>query len=138
VRKLTSLVLSATLACALSAAAGAQAAPLKHYTLVVLSKPVADQEAAYNEWYTNVHLRDLVKVPGIKSAQRFVINGPDAAKSPYKYMAVYDIWTDDLTKVQAAMKAASASGAMVISPALDKPTSAIFYEELTPKVEAAH
>jgi hypothetical protein len=129
---------------ALSLAATAQLAhaedakqpPLKHYVFVVLTNALPGQEDAYNKWYTEVHLHDLVRVPGIVSAQRFRVAPADAAKSQYKYLALYEVETRDLEATQKAMKARVGTADMVISPALDKNASAVYFEEITPKVEA--
>lgn len=46
----------------------------------------SDREAEFNQWYSHVHLPDLLRVPGFLSARRYVRkNG-----SP-KYLAVYEI-----------------------------------------------
>ena len=40
--------------------------------LVVLSGPVApEREDTYNDWYTNVHLPDVLAVPGYVRAARY-------------------------------------------------------------------
>ncbi len=40
--------------------------------LVVLSGPVSsERDDAYNDWYTNVHLSDVLAVPGYVRATRY-------------------------------------------------------------------
>ena len=50
------------------------AMPLEKHVFVVFTNPVAGKEAIYNEWYTDVHLKDVPKVPGIVAAQRCASN----------------------------------------------------------------
>jgi hypothetical protein len=38
------------------------------HVFVVLTNPVEGKEDTYNDWYTNVHLGDVLKVPGIVAA----------------------------------------------------------------------
>ena len=134
------LWLAAALLCAASNIASAQsqtkAAGLKRYVFVVLTNPVSGQEPQYNDWYTNVHLPDLVKIPGIKSAQRFRVAPENADPGAYKYLALYEIETNNLAAVQKAIGAAAGTPAMIISPALDRAkVSAIYFQELTEKVK---
>ena len=37
---------------------------MQDYVYVVRSGPVAGGDEAYNDWYTNVHLADVLAVPG--------------------------------------------------------------------------
>ena len=41
------------------------------YTFVVLTNAVEGKDDAFDEWYTNTHLGDVLAVPGFVSAQRF-------------------------------------------------------------------
>ena len=56
--------------------------------LLVMTEPLPGKEDEFNDWYSNVHLHELVKVPGIAAAQRFEAvpwsNGavPASATSP--------------------------------------------------------
>ena len=39
------------------------------YTFVVLTNAVEGKDDAFDEWYTNTHLGDVLAVPGFVSAQ---------------------------------------------------------------------
>jgi hypothetical protein len=54
----------------------------KKYTLVVLTNAVEGKEAEFNEWYSKTHLKDVIAIPGFKSAQRFKISGQPVAAEP--------------------------------------------------------
>jgi len=41
---------------------------------VVFSNPVADREDEFNEWYDNVHIPELLTVPGMLSATRYALH----------------------------------------------------------------
>ncbi len=63
---------------------------------LVITQPVWGREHEYHEWYDNQHVRDVVRVPGILSAQRFDAVGPkpeDEAARP-RFLAVYEIAGD--------------------------------------------
>lgn len=61
------------------------------YYLLVFSNPVAGQDAEYNRWYSNRHQQDVVSIPGLKTAQRFVISDVQlrASKPLRKYLIIY-------------------------------------------------
>ncbi len=110
---------------------------MARYTLLVLSNPVTGQEDEFNAWYTNIHILDLVKVPGIVAAQRFrrvdaLSNGANQA-----YVAQYLIDTDDIDKTMAIAHARLGTHEMPMSDAFDM-TSAVFLvaEAITEQVQA--
>ena len=89
---------------------------MKKYILTTFSLPVKGEETTYNQWYNQVHLEDLLQIPGIKSAQRFQPQEAEGSlESPY--LAIYEIETEDVTKVMQSMQ----DGSYKIhgSPAID-------------------
>jgi hypothetical protein len=83
---------------------------------IVQSNPAdPSRDAEYNEWYDNVHLADVKKVPGIVGARRFKTLTPGAAHS---YVAIYEVDADDVQGVMDAIGKASANGALPLSDAL--------------------
>jgi hypothetical protein len=64
--------------------------------LVVLSEAASPgQEAEYNRWYTDQHLDDILRVPGIVAGQRFKLALDGAKSLPAPYLAIYEIETTD-------------------------------------------
>jgi hypothetical protein len=74
--------------------------------MVVLSNARPDLEAEFNDWYTNVHIVEVVdRLDGFEAAQRFALSaGQVEAGSPYKYLALYWVPEDKLEDAQAAIK----------------------------------
>ena len=89
------------------------------YMLVVPSDPHPGQDDDYNRWYDEVHLGDLLKIPGVKSGRRFVADPVSPNQGETNYLALYEIETDDPAQFFAEMHKSAQSGAMVISPALN-------------------
>lgn len=86
------------------------------FKLVVLTNPVAGQEDDFNEWYDNVHLEDVLEVPGVVGAERFrVRSGADT----WRYMAIYDLDCDDPEALQETLVARAGTDIMPISDAMD-------------------
>jgi hypothetical protein len=88
---------------------------------MVLTDPVQGGEAEYNAWYDNRHLADILEVPGFVSAQRFGLSHqttpPGVPAS--RYLAIYEIETDNVDATLAALFERLGSPAMPVTPALD-------------------
>src|SRR5947207_10711654 len=69
------------------------------YTFVVLTNPTPGKDAEYNRWYNEQHIPDVLQASGFVCAQRFRLAdtqmGGDT-NNAYKYLALYEIETDDL------------------------------------------
>src|ERR1700712_287924 len=66
------------------------------YTMFVLTNAVEGREDAFNEWYTNEHLAQVLEVPGFVGAQRFkVVDIPGFPPADYRCGATYDVEGDD-------------------------------------------
>jgi hypothetical protein len=103
------------------------------FKFVVFTNPKPGEEAAYNAWYDDVHLGDVLDVPGFVSAQRFAID--DAADfNGYRYLAIYDIECDDPQATLAGLMKRAGTDAMVISPAMDPKAKANLWRAITPVV----
>ena len=75
---------------------------MPRYILTVLSNAVSkEREHDFNEWYDNVHLSDLLNVPGFVSARRFRVTSaqpppPYDPNPAHRFLAIYEVVTDDL------------------------------------------
>lgn len=92
------------------------------YKLVVLTNPMTgEQEDEFNDWYDNIHLDDVVAVPGFISAERFKLKDGLGFPHSHRYLALYEVETD--TPETACQELFSRQGTelMMISEALDLP-----------------
>ncbi|MBO0710001.1 MAG: hypothetical protein J2P47_01850 [Acetobacteraceae bacterium] len=107
------------------------------YTFAVLSNAVEGKDAEFNEWYTNRHVPDVLDVPGFVAAQRFRLTDVQRGNPPFahRYLALYEIETNDLRKTMDALAERSGTPAMVMSEAFAPGHMALLFEPITPKVE---
>lgn len=110
---------------------------------VVHTNPVEGSDEEFNTWYDDTHLGDIVAVPGITRARRYV---PAVAANQaladqgftpldeFEYLAIYEIEGDPQAAI-VAMNAAVSAG-MYISPALAPKVYATVYSPLTEWVTA--
>jgi len=102
------------------------------YLLVVNSNPVQGREQEYNEWYSHRHIADLLALPGVVSARRFVLEQVQLSDvpRPFKYLALYEVETDDLQDFVGQLLLRSGTESLPISTALSSASSAILWKEL--------
>ena len=88
---------------------------------MVLSDPVEGQEDAYNDWYDNRHLAEVLGVDGFVSAQRFRLSHqkPPAGGAASGYLAIYEMETDDVDATLAALLSRLGTAVMPVSSAVD-------------------
>ncbi len=104
------------------------------YKLVVLTRPVEGREDEFNQWYNDVHLDDVLKIPGFTAAQRFRIVGePVNTENAWKYYAVYEVDHDDPQSVLDEMIARVGTDLMPMTEAMDESLYCVLYEEITPR-----
>ena len=113
---------------------------MDRYKMVVLTNPVEGREQEYNDWYDGRHLDDVLRCPGFVGAQRFdYAMRPDASgEAPgHRYLAIYDIESDDLQATFDAFLKVTNTDAMPISPALAPDAVPIVYKVRGEKKTAA-
>ncbi len=110
------------------------------YTFLALTNPVEGKEAEFNEWYDKHHVPDVINVPGFVSGQRFKLAdsqfGGEASKA-FKYLAVYEIETDDIAATIKELRARGGTADIVPSDAIDpKNVATYMFTPITEKVMA--
>ena len=63
--------------------------------------PSAEDE--FNQWYNQVHIPDLLQNPDVKKAERYEDQSPTPGQG--KYLAVYELETDDIDRTMASIRA---------------------------------
>jgi hypothetical protein len=102
---------------------------MSDYRLIMLSNAEPGKDEEFKKWYEG-HLDDMLKIPGVVSAQVFDYNMELSEKpeSAFKNLAVYEISTDDLGQTLKALQAAAGTDAMPMSSAMSPKTSAVIYK----------
>jgi len=110
---------------------------MPRYKMVVYSRPAPGREDEYNDWYQNVHLGELVALPGFVSARRYRHARNLVEGDAYPYMSIYEVETDDIDAVLEALRTTAGRGELTMSDAIDlSDTSAVVYEEFGAVVSA--
>lgn len=110
---------------------------MPRYKMMVFSDPTEGREEDYNDWYQNIHLKDLVNIDGVQSARRFRFARNMMKGDAHSYLAIYEIETDNIDGVLAELGRAAGEGRIRMSDVIDtEGTSALVYEEFGPVVTA--
>jgi len=110
---------------------------MARYNVIVLSNPVAGREAEFNAWYTNTHILDLLKCPGVITAQRFKAVEAQSPNAAQRYIAQYEVETDDLAATMALIQGRLGGPQMPMSEAFDMATAVfLVVEPVTEKIAA--
>src|SRR6266446_4380757 len=84
------------------------------YVYMVMSDPLPGREADFNDGYQNMHMGDLVQLPGWTGAQRFRLVGVTPRNTQPLYrrgnLIIWDQEGADLGKLQSDARAAIAGG----------------------------
>jgi hypothetical protein len=76
--------------------------------LIVESRPADPARVdEYNDWYANTHMPEVCAVPGFVAARRYRVRDESGGD---RYIAVYDIDSDDLTAPLRDLRARSGDG----------------------------
>jgi hypothetical protein len=85
------------------------------YVIQFTSAARPGEDEVFNRWYDEVHVADVLAIPGFLSCQRYRVVDPAASRP--RYVASYEVESDD---PQATLRQLFDSGSkMVISPSLD-------------------
>ena len=105
---------------------------------LALSNPVSGAvEAEFNDWYDNVHSKEVLALDGVRSCRRFrlaaaqVMPGDDV--TAHRYLALYEVDTNDWDGFATAFQNGFADGRITIRPdllELDPMVLTLAFEEL--------
>jgi hypothetical protein len=97
----------------------------------------------FNQWYDDVHAKEVLALEGVRSCRRFrlapaqVMPGDDAAGR--QYLALYEVEVDDWQSFADSMQAGFAEGKITVNPdllQLDPMVMTMIFEEVTPEMRA--
>ena len=68
----------------------------KPVVFIVETEVDQENEEKFNEWFDNVHIPLLKKIPGVLRTQRYKVMGTDDDRG--KYLAIYDLESEEAIK----------------------------------------
>lgn len=70
------------------------------HVLVVLTNPKPGRDQEFNDWYDNIHVPEVLELPGFLSAQRYKVGDAQLLEPPaHQYLALYEFEANSLGDV---------------------------------------
>jgi len=99
----------------------------------------AAREEEFNRWYDTMHVPDMLEVPGMISATRWVAAQPEDGQHR-KYLAMYELETDDIDAFDASVRERGVrtvkEGRFSDLPVFDPPDVPRVYRQIMPEERA--
>lgn len=109
---------------------------------MVFSNPLPGRDDEFNEWYDNVHVPQLLAVPGMLSAQRYALRDTEMYRAPggsipeHRYAIIYEM-AGDIDAIMQRIREEVAAGHIVMHDSLDMNSWRLaFWTPYGAKVEA--
>jgi len=107
---------------------------MRQYKYLVYTNARDGRDAEFNAWYDDVHLAEVVAVPGFTGAERYAVRPqPGEAPPAHRYLAIYDIETDDVAATLESLLKRGAEGGFRMTDALADGAKTVLYEVITPR-----
>ena len=103
------------------------------YVMVVQSQAQPGRDDDYNDWYDNQHFGDICAIPGVTGGRRLQEAAVMMGEPGLKYLALYEIETDDVGAFMAEMGRRGAEGLMPMTDAIDAPASRLWIYKVDDK-----
>jgi hypothetical protein len=99
------------------------------------------REKEFNDWYTNLHVPDMLEVPGMIRASRWASAEPKEGQHR-QYLALYELETEDLAAFDAKVRERGIrtmkEGRFSDLPVFDPPDIPRVYKQIMETREAIH
>lgn len=71
---------------------------VKKYRIIVLLNALEGRDDDLNDWFTNKHVHDALKISGFVNGQRFKLakEQREGANTPWNYLAIYELETGNI------------------------------------------
>jgi hypothetical protein len=95
------------------------------YQYIIMMSAAPGRLEEFEHWYDNQHLRDVVAVPGVRSARRYRLLSElgaeyDVLQPRWNSLAIYELDTDDPVLLARHIRSLAGSAAMPMSDAVTK------------------
>ena len=104
----------------------------KRHLVLILTEPTEGKEDEFNDYYENLHLREVLDTTQLQTAQRFRLAGEAGESCPLPYLAVYETEADSADDVISNLNESRSQRQQ--SDALNRRTGRVWvFEEIGPK-----
>lgn len=109
---------------------------------IVFSNPAEGKDDEFNDWYDNVHIPDLLAIPGMLSAQRYKLHDAEIYRMEggmppeHRYCLIYEM-EGDVDAIMSKIQQEVAAGKISMADCLDMSSWRLsFWDPRGPKFTA--
>jgi hypothetical protein len=108
------------------------------YRILTVFNAKEGMEEQFNSWYSEAHMPQALQVPGMVTGQRFrLAEAQRQGSTPqWKYLAYYEVETDDIQGVLDELKRREGTPALVGTDTIAPGGSVMVFEPITEKMTA--
>jgi hypothetical protein len=89
------------------------------------------KDEAFNDWYDNQHVPDILRIRHFEAAQRFRIEADASSPDfPYSYMTIYEVESDTIEEATAALAEKRGTPEMVLTDTMAQKRVRLWVEPL--------
>ncbi|MET0657392.1 MAG: hypothetical protein ABW110_04440 [Steroidobacteraceae bacterium] len=85
--------------------------------LIVFQNPVAGRQDSYDDWYTNIHIRDALRLDGALATQRFIVSEHQLTISGQRVVPAH--WAHTIYEWESAKKSVEGHAERAGTPAME-------------------
>jgi len=90
------------------------------YLMIAQSAPLEGCEQAFNDWYQNTHLPDVVAIDGFIRAQRYQVGAHISGTEPLPYLTIYEIEAESAGAARQSLIDAAMAGKTPVADVFDR------------------
>lgn len=88
--------------------------------MIAQSAPLEGCEQAFNDWYQNTHLPDVVAIDGFIRAQRYQVGAHISGTEPLPYLTIYEIEAESAGAARQSLIDAAMAGKTPVADVFDR------------------
>lgn len=93
---------------------------MEKYVVMIKSNAAPGRDADYEDWYNNIHLDEILRLPGFVSGRQFRVRNENGVEhSAFSHVALFEIESEDVDATLGNLRSTFTSGAMTLTDALD-------------------
>ena len=110
----------------------------KHLFMILTEMPAPEDAEAFEAWYVDRHMPDVLAIPGFTAAQRFRLAvDPAAPDATPGFITIYEMETEDRAAVMAEVRRRAGTDLMPIFPGVrEGAPKTMFAEAVTQRMLA--
>jgi len=93
---------------------------MPRFLMIAQSTPLEGRDQAFNDWYQNTHLPDVLAIEGFIRAQRYQVGAHISGTEPQPYLTIYEIEAESAEAARQSLIDAAMAGKTPVADVFDR------------------